>query len=59
MMMPQFSKVGVVGVGAMGGGIVQMAAQAGADVVLFDARPGGAQAAVDRLGTTWDGLAAK
>ncbi|MBN8939398.1 MAG: 3-hydroxyacyl-CoA dehydrogenase [Rhizobiales bacterium] len=57
--MPQFSKVGVVGVGAMGGGIVQMAAQAGADVVLFDARPGGAQAAVDRLGTTWDGLAAK
>lgn len=57
--MPQFSKVGVVGVGAMGGGIVQMAAQAGADVVLFDARPGGAQAAADRLGTTWDGLAAK
>ncbi|QCI65487.1 3-hydroxyacyl-CoA dehydrogenase [Phreatobacter stygius] len=57
--MPEFAKVGVVGVGAMGGGIVQMAAQAGAEVVLFDARPGGAKAAVEKLGATWDGLAAK
>jgi 3-hydroxybutyryl-CoA dehydrogenase len=57
--MPQFVRVGVVGVGAMGSGIVQVAAQAGADVVLFDARPGAAEAAIGKLGTVWDGLAAK
>ena len=57
--MVEFARVGVVGVGAMGGGIVQMAAQAGSQVVLFDARPGGAQMAIDKLSATWDGLAAK
>lgn len=57
--MPTFNHVGVVGVGAMGAGIVQVAAQAGATVVLYDARTGGAEAAIAKLGTTWDGLVAK
>ena len=36
--------VGVVGAGAMGQGIVQVALQGGMRVVLFDARDGGAEA---------------
>lgn len=57
--MPTFSKVGVVGVGAMGIGIAQIAAQAGAEVFLYDTRPGGAVGAVTRLKATWDGLVTK
>lgn len=57
--MPVFSKVGVIGVGAMGQGIAQVAAEAGAQVVLFDARPDGAAAAQTRIAGVWDGLVAK
>ena len=39
--------VGVVGVGQMGGGIAQVAAAAGHDVLLCDARPGAAAAAIE------------
>lgn len=51
--------LGVVGVGLMGRGIAQIAAQAGVPVVLFDNRPGGAEEACDALRATLKGLAAK
>ena len=44
--------VAVVGAGAMGSGIAQVAAQAGHQVHLVDAEPGSAAAAHARLGTT-------
>ena len=49
----------VVGAGIMGAGIAQVAAQAGHAVKLFDAREGAAAAAVAKLASTLDGLAAK
>jgi 3-hydroxybutyryl-CoA dehydrogenase len=51
--------VAVVGAGAMGSGIAQVAAQAGHEVHLVDAVPGRAGAAVDRLTTALGKLAAK
>ena len=55
----QFETVGVVGTGAMGRGIAQIAAQAGSRVWLFDAGPGAAEQAAKALGEQWDKLAAK
>ncbi|KAA2237740.1 3-hydroxyacyl-CoA dehydrogenase [Salinarimonas soli] len=57
--MPSFARVGIVGTGAMGAGIAQIAAQAGAAVLLFDAREGAADAAKARLVETWGKLAEK
>lgn len=54
-----FDCAGIVGTGAMGRGIAQMAAQAGATVWLHDAQPGAAEAARQALIKTWDGLVAK
>jgi 3-hydroxybutyryl-CoA dehydrogenase len=51
--------VSVIGAGAMGSGIAQVAAQAGHEVHLVDAVPGAAGAAVDRLTTALGKLAAK
>ncbi len=51
--------VAVIGVGAMGSGIAQIAAQAGHEVHLVDAFEGAASAARDRLASTLAGLAAK
>ncbi len=51
--------VGVVGAGAMGGGIAQVAAAAGHRVVLFDARDGAAAQAVTRLRDVFATLAVK
>jgi 3-hydroxybutyryl-CoA dehydrogenase len=45
-----FSTVGIVGAGAMGRGIAQIAAQAGSRVVLLDAQPGAAEAARSAIG---------
>jgi 3-hydroxybutyryl-CoA dehydrogenase len=45
-----FGPVGVVGAGAMGAGIAQVAAAAGHQVGLVDAAPGAAAAALDRIG---------
>ena len=51
--------VAVIGAGAMGGGIAQVAAQAGHRVCLFDARMGAADAARRNIGATLESLAAK
>ena len=51
--------VGVVGAGAMGSGIAQVAAQAGHPVFLVDAVEGAALAAVERLRADLERLAAK
>ncbi|HMQ75037.1 MAG TPA: 3-hydroxyacyl-CoA dehydrogenase NAD-binding domain-containing protein [Flavobacteriales bacterium] len=52
-------EVGIIGAGAMGSGIAQVAARAGHQVRLLDARPGAAQGAVDALRTTLSALATK
>ena len=52
-------RVGVVGAGAMGTGIAQVAAQAGHDVVLADAAPGAAARARRSLTSTLDKLVEK
>ncbi|MBL8324635.1 MAG: 3-hydroxyacyl-CoA dehydrogenase [Rubrivivax sp.] len=49
----------VVGAGLMGAGIVQVAAQAGHPVKLFDMREGAAAGAKAKLAATLDGLVAK
>lgn len=54
-----FNEVGIVGAGAMGVGIAQIAAQAGAAVVLFDTREGAASGAIARLRETWARLVEK
>jgi len=51
--------LGVVGTGAMGGGIAQIAAQAGIRVILLDSRPGAAALARDTIGKTFGKLAEK
>ena len=38
-MTPIYETVGIVGTGAMGRGIAQIAAQAGSAVILFDLQP--------------------
>jgi 3-hydroxybutyryl-CoA dehydrogenase len=55
----QFQTVGIVGTGAMGRGIAQIAAQAGSTVHLFDAKEGAAAQAAQALHEQWDKLAAK
>ena len=54
-----FSIVGIVGTGAMGRGIAQMAAQAGSTVLLFDSQPGAAAAARTAVCAQWDKLCEK
>jgi len=58
-MHPIFQNTGIVGTGAMGRGIAQMAAQAGSQVWLFDVQAGAAQAARDALHATWQTLVTK
>ncbi|WP_311220887.1 MULTISPECIES: 3-hydroxyacyl-CoA dehydrogenase [unclassified Acidovorax] len=52
-MIKPFSNVGIVGTGAMGRGIAQIAAQAGSQVLLFDNRPGAAATARDDIHQQW------
>jgi 3-hydroxybutyryl-CoA dehydrogenase len=56
---PALAPVAVIGAGAMGAGIAQVAATAGHEVSLVDAVPGAAAAAVERLATTLARLAEK
>ena len=53
---PRFQTIGIVGTGAMGRGIAQIAAQAGSTVVLFDTQAAAvekAREALARSGTSW------
>jgi 3-hydroxybutyryl-CoA dehydrogenase len=51
--MALFNEVGVVGAGAMGRGIAQIAAQAGSRVLLMDAQAGAARAALEAIASQW------
>ncbi|MGE5667941.1 MAG: 3-hydroxyacyl-CoA dehydrogenase PaaH [Betaproteobacteria bacterium] len=57
--LPREATVAVIGAGAMGIGIAQVAAQAGHPVRVFDTRIGAAERARDGIGQTLAGLAAK
>ncbi|MEO8145484.1 MAG: 3-hydroxyacyl-CoA dehydrogenase [Betaproteobacteria bacterium] len=50
---------GVAGSGTMGRGIAQVLAQCGVRTLVFDAKPGAAQAAKDAIGKTLTGLVQK
>ncbi|MGA1253614.1 MAG: 3-hydroxyacyl-CoA dehydrogenase NAD-binding domain-containing protein, partial [Burkholderiaceae bacterium] len=52
-------KVAVVGTGAMGAGIAQIAAAAGHEVFLFDAREGAAEKAITGIAAQFSRLAEK
>jgi 3-hydroxybutyryl-CoA dehydrogenase len=58
-MKPIFSKLGVVGAGAMGRGIAQIAAQAGSTVLLFDMQADTARKAQAAVFSQWDKLCEK
>ncbi len=51
--------VAIVGAGAMGAGIAQVATAAGHKVILFDKRPGAAEVAIDGIRAQFDRLTAK
>jgi 3-hydroxybutyryl-CoA dehydrogenase len=55
-MKPIFSTVGIVGAGAMGRGIAQIATQSGSSVLLFDMQIEAAQAAQTSIFALWDKL---
>jgi 3-hydroxybutyryl-CoA dehydrogenase len=55
----EFQHVAIIGAGAMGRGIAQVAAQAGSQVWLLDTQAGAAQQAREALGVQWDKLQAK
>jgi 3-hydroxybutyryl-CoA dehydrogenase len=57
--MKSIKTVGIVGAGAMGRGIAQIAAQAGLDVLLFDLNAQAIEAARENLRQMWGKLAAK
>jgi len=59
MTTPRFKTVGIVGTGAMGRGIAQIAAQAGSAVLLFDTQPDAVAKAQGALGAQWDKLVEK
>lgn len=54
-----FNKVAVIGAGAMGRGIAQIAAQAGSQVWLYDAQPEATRKARDAVCRQWDKLLEK
>ena len=58
-MTPIYKTVGIVGTGAMGRGIAQIAAQAGSAVMLFDLQPDASQKAKAELAVQWDKMVAK
>lgn len=58
-MIVNFSKIGVVGTGAMGRGIAQIAAQAGSEVRLLDSMAGAAEQAKQALVAQWQRMQEK
>ncbi len=54
-----FSTLGIVGTGAMGRGIAQLAAQAGLNVILFDAKEGAVKEATTFINGLWQRSADK
>ena len=54
-----FNQVAVIGAGAMGRGIAQIAAQAGSQVWLYDTQPEAIQKAIVAVHQVWDTLATK
>ncbi len=58
-MNPVFQHVGIVGAGAMGRGIAQIAAQAGSQVVLFDMQSSAAESAQSAVFSQWDRMCEK
>lgn len=58
-MNPIYSIVGIVGTGAMGRGIAQIAAQAGSRVRLLDTQAGAAEKARETICAQWDRLVEK
>ena len=54
-----FNKVAIIGAGAMGRGIAQIAAQAGSQVFLHDTQPQAIDKAREAIGQQWDKLAEK
>jgi len=58
-MKPLFSNVGIVGAGAMGRGIAQIAVQAGSTVLLFDLQGEATRAAQSAVFSQWDKLCEK
>jgi len=57
--MKKIKTIGIVGAGAMGRGIAQIAAQAGLDVLLYDLNAEAVAAARESLRQVWEKLAAK
>ncbi len=55
----EFHNVAIIGAGAMGRGIAQIAAQAGSQVWLYDTQSGASAKACEALSQTWDKLADK
>jgi 3-hydroxybutyryl-CoA dehydrogenase len=55
----QYSRIGVIGAGAMGRGIAQIAAQAGSEVLLLDSFEGAAARGRDAVLAQWEKLREK
>jgi 3-hydroxybutyryl-CoA dehydrogenase len=55
----EFTRIAIVGTGAMGRGIAQIAAQAGSQVLLYDVSEGAAMAAATAIHDQWTRLADK
>lgn len=58
-MNPIYKTVGLIGAGAMGQGIAQIAAQAGSAVKLFDTQSGAAEKAREIIGAQWDKMVSR
>lgn len=59
LMKPHYKKIGIVGAGAMGRGIAQIAAQAGSQVLLFDVQTAAADTARVHIIDQWKRLCEK
>ena len=55
-MTQQIKTIAIIGVGVMGSGIAQIAAQSGHTTYLYDAKAGAAQQAKEKLAATFQKL---